>query len=100
MMMPIADYLFDGPHRTLENIENDSGVFAVVCEFVDKYYLLDVDHTDDVKKAILSHERRGCWEKYHKGHIRYAVLYKQNLPEAEEDVERKIRNYYENIPCG
>lgn len=101
MIMPIANYPFDGPHRSVEKIENRPGVFAVICEFEDKYYLLDVDYSDDIKQAILNHGRRRCWEKYRKGHIRYAVLYERNLSfEDKEDVERKIRHTYRNIPCG
>ena len=37
MIMPIAQYPFDGPHRSLKDIEPEPGVFAVVCEFVNKY---------------------------------------------------------------
>lgn len=101
LIMPIADYPFDGPHRSVNEIENSPGVFAVICEFVETYYLLDVDHSDDVKKAILNHERRKCWEKFRRGLIRYAVLYERNFPsETKEDIEKKIRRKYKNIPCG
>ena len=51
MIMPIADYPFEGPHRSVKKIENSLGVFAVICEFVGTYYLLDVDQSDDVKKS-------------------------------------------------
>ena len=99
-MIPIAQYPFEGPHRSVKKIENSPGVLAVVCEELGKYYLLDVDHSDDVKKAIQNHERRKCWEKYHRGLIRYAVLYERNFPnEAREDIEKEIRKKYRSIPC-
>ena len=101
MIIPIADYPFEGPHRSVKKIENSPGVFAVICEFVGTYYLLDVDHSEDVKKAILNHERKKCWQKYRRGLIRYAVLYERNFPsEAEEEIEKRIRHTYKNIPCG
>lgn len=100
-IIPIAQYPFEGPHRSVKKIENIPGLFAVICKFVDTFYLLDVDYSDDVKKAILDHERRACWEKYRRGNIRYAVLYEQNFPsEAEEEIEKKIRHRYKKIPCG
>jgi hypothetical protein len=101
MIMPIAEYPFDGPHLSVKDIENSSGVFAIVCEFVDKFYLLDVDHGNDIKKAILNHERRKCWDKYRKGRIRYAVLYDRDFPDVtDEEILKKIRDVYEAIPCG
>ena len=101
MIMPIAQYPFDGPHRSLKDIKPEPGVFAVICEFVDKYYLLDIDHSDDVRKAIQEHRRRKCWEKYRKGRVRYAVLYEMELPDVKNsDIMRKIRDAYRTIPCG
>jgi hypothetical protein len=100
MIMPIADYPFEGPHRSVKKIENGPGVFAVICEFVGTYYLLDVDQSDDAKKAILNHERKKCWQKYRRGLIRYAVIYESNFPSEAEEIEKKIRHTYKNIPCG
>lgn len=99
-MMPIAQYLLEGPHRSVEKIENSPGVFAVICEFEGAYYLLDVDHSDDVKKAIQNHERRKCWERYRRGLIRYAVLYtRKTSAEKRGEMEEKIRKRYRDIPC-
>ena len=98
--MPIADYPFKGPHRSVKKIENSPGVFAVICEFVETYYLMDIDHSDDVKKAIQTHERRKCWENHHRGNIRYAVLHTSDLSVEEKgEIEEKIRKRYRNIPC-
>lgn len=99
-MMPIATYPFKGPYRSVEKIENSPGVFAVICEFEEAYYLLDVDHSDDVKKAILNHERRDCWEKHRRGLVRYTVLYtRKTSAERRGEIEEKIRRRYRNIPC-
>ena len=84
----------------MEKIENSPGVFAVICEESGTYYLLDVDHSEDVKQAILDHERRECWERYHRGTLQYAVLYERNFPEGDgEDIEKEIRRKYRSIPC-
>ena len=99
-MMPIDHYPFKGPYRSVDEIENSPGVFALICEFEGTYYLLDVDHSDDVKQAILVHERRKCWERYRKGLIRYAVLYTRKMSsEHRGEMEEKIRKRYRSIPC-
>lgn len=100
VIMPIADYAFEGPFRSVEKIEDSPGVFAVVSEFVEKYYLLDVDHSDEVRKAIQNHERSNCWEKHRRGRIRFAVLYTADMTAEERGkLEEKIRREYRQTPC-
>jgi hypothetical protein len=99
--MPIAEYAFKGPYPTLKKVENERGVFAILSQLVDKYYLLDVGCSEDVKKAIQGHNRRKCWERYRKGKIRYAVFYTNDFPEkANMEIENEIRQKYKTIPCG
>ena len=99
--MPIAQFPFEGPFPTLTKIRNESGVYAVVCEFVDKFYLLDVDQSNDIKDEITHHERRKCWEKFKKGKIRYAVLYSNVFPNLNDSqIVNNIRSTYKGIPCG
>ena len=99
-IFPIAQYPFKGPHLSVKKIEESPGVFAVICDFEGTYYLLDVDHSDNVKQAIQNHERRKCWKRYHKGLIRYVVLYtSKKPPEKREEIEEEIRKRYRSIPC-
>jgi hypothetical protein len=99
--MPIAEYLFEGPYPTSTKIESEGGVFAIISKLVDKYYLLDVGYSEDLKKSIQEHNRKKCWEKYRKGKLRYAVLYEKDFSnQTNEEVERKIRLKYKTIPCG
>ncbi len=101
MIIPIGDYNFDGPYPTLSKIENRSGLYAIISEYYDKHYLLDIGQSDDVKSAIKDHERRRCWEKYRKGRIRYAVYYTPEAgPDERSSIENRIRKIYETIPCG
>ncbi len=101
MMIPICQYPFKGPIKSLEKVNNEAGVYAIVCEFVDRHYLLDVDCSDDVKKSIKIHDRRKCWTHYKKGKIRYAVLYENDFPnEKKDEIVNSIRKKYKTIPCG
>jgi len=101
MVMPIAQFPFAGPFPTLTKIKNETGVYAVLCEFVDKFYLLDVGLSDEVKNKIANHERIKCWERFKKGKIRYAVLYTDVFPNlSDSQIVKNIRSTYKNIPCG
>jgi len=101
MMIPIAQYPFKGPHRSLKDIEDLPGAFAIISEFTGKHYLLDVDCSDEVKKAIKTHERRKCWENHRKGLLRYAVLYEADFPsKSKEEIVKEVRRKYVTMPCG
>lgn len=101
MIIPIVNYAFDGPLKSVKKIEDRPGVFVVACEFIGKHYLLDVDHSDKVKTAILSHERKKCWKLYRRGLIRYAVLYTDDKSaEERRSLEKRIRKKYKTLPCG
>ena len=99
MKMIITDFLFDGPHKTLKKIDNKPGVFVIISQLHEKFYLLDVDHSNNVKNAIKEHKRSKDWENYHKGLLRYAIHYKLKAEERKK-IEKKIRSKYKNIPCG
>lgn len=99
MIMTICQYPFKC--RTFRELEDRPGAFAVMSEFYSKYYLLDVDCSDDVKKAVEEHERRKCWEKHRKGTIEYAVLYESDFPsKTKEEIMNEVRRKYSTIPCG
>ena len=99
--MPIAQFPFEGPFPTLSKIRNEAGVYVVVCEFVEKFYLLDVDRSDDIKNEIANHKRIKCWENFKKGKIRYAVLYSDKFPNlSDSQIVNNIRSTYKGIPCG
>ncbi|MFP3951395.1 MAG: hypothetical protein ACLFVP_04540 [Candidatus Bathyarchaeia archaeon] len=100
MIIPIADYMFDGPYESIEELKDESGVFSVVCVDEGNWYLLDVDHAEEVRTALLSHPREEQWRKYKRGEIRYAVLYTgQSSREKRQMIEVTIRDEYKDIPC-
>ncbi|MBC8274438.1 MAG: hypothetical protein H8E40_05655 [Chloroflexi bacterium] len=101
MVMPIAQFPFEGPLSNIKEVKSESGVYAVMCEFVDKFYLLDVGLSDDIRSEIANHERKKCWERFKKGKIRYAVLYTNVFPNlSDSQIVKNIRSTYKNIPCG
>ena len=100
-MIPLAQYPFKGPYRSLREVENLPGVFAIISEFKGKNYLLDVDSSDEIKKAIKTHERKQCWHNHRKGTLIYAILYETDFPsESKEKIVKKMRKRYKTMPCG
>ena len=85
----------------MRKVEDLPGAFAIISEFTGKNYLLDVDYSDEIKKAIKTHERKNCWQNHRKGILRYAVLYETDFPsETKEEIVKKVRERYKTIPCG
>jgi len=96
----IGDYAFDGPYTSTDQIEDRSGVYAVLCKKGDKYVLIDVGESAKVKSRIDTHDRKDCWKKNCQGTLTYAVYYTPNLQqEGRMEIEQKIRGRLKP-PCG
>lgn len=101
MNITIADYIFEGPHRSFGDLRCRPGVYVVLC---DKgrgaVFLVDVDESDDVKKGVQNHERTQCWRDNCGGHLAVAVLYTLDLAgEGRRDIVDVIRSR-DYVPCG
>ncbi|MEO0119568.1 MAG: hypothetical protein ABIK60_03405 [candidate division WOR-3 bacterium] len=95
----IGRYTFDIYYST-EDIEDRSGVYAILDKRKDGYYLIDVGESAQVKTRIESHDRKACWESHCQGKIVYGVYYTPYLQQAgRREIEQEIRDQY-NIPCG
>jgi hypothetical protein len=100
MIIHIAEYIFEGPYSSIEEVGERPGIFSITCVDKGKYYLLDVGHSNNVRAAIISHERSYLWQEYKRGEIMYAVMYAEGFSQEErQSVEEVIRNTYRNIPC-
>ncbi len=100
MIIHIAEYIFKGPYSSIEEVGDRPEIFSITCVDKGKYYLLDVGHSNNVREAILNHERRSEWQEYKRGEIMYAVMYAEDFSQEErQSVEEVIRDTYRNIPC-
>jgi len=96
----VAGYRFQGPLEYTKDLLENKGVFLVICRDKGKYYLINVDHAENVKKSILYHERQQDWKEYKRGKLMYAVFYLEDQETSHmKMVEAEIRNIYNNIPC-
>ncbi len=100
MAITVGNYSFDGPYTTTDKLEDRSGVYAILCKVEDKYYLIDVGESSEVKTRIENHERRDCWTKNCRGTLTYSVYYTPNLQQpGRKLVEQELRKLY-NPVCG
>lgn len=101
MSIKIGDYMFEGPHKTTQNIENRSGVYAILCPLPNgKYEVIDIGEAKEVKDRLDDHDRKGCWNRQCPNGYMYAIHY---TPHAQKtgrmEVEQKLRKLYDP-PCG
>ena len=101
----LGNYRFDGPLGSIEQKEDQAGLFAIYCLKKDRgYYILDVDESDKIKSAILNHPRIEEWKQKteeENGVITFAVYYTPRLDqEGRKKVENDIRSGEVFIPCG
>lgn len=101
MSIPIGKYEFEGPYRDTASLEDRSGVYAILDQRENnRYGLLDVGESSNVKTRVETHDRKGCWERNKKGTIHYAVHYTPGLrQDGRMAIEQEIRDQY-NPPCG
>ena len=100
MGITIDKYSFDGPYSSADLLEDRSGVYAIMCEREEKYYLIDVGESHGVKSRVENHERKDCWERECTGTLVYAVYYTPNLQQpGRMEIEQEIRDRYAP-PCG
>lgn len=101
MSIRIGNYEFDGPYSSLENLEDRSGIYSILCQRNGEYNLIDVGESATVKTRVANHERNICWRRNCQSTPVVAVYYTPNLQQqGRMAIEQKIRGYYNGIPCG
>ena len=93
-------YEFEGPFQTVESLEDESGVYAVLCVYADKIDLVDVGQSSRVRTCVKNCERKECWKQNCPGVLKYAIYYEGNGTEhLAFDVVKDVKaNYY--LICG
>lgn len=99
MTVKIGDYTFDGPFKSVDHIEDKSGIYAILHFKEEKCYLLDIGESSQIKQEIEEHNKEE-WEKNSASEIQYSVYYTPELDESDrKEIETKIRTQF--IPsCG
>lgn len=100
LSISIGKYSFEGPFSSIDNIEDRSGVYAVLDRRGSEYFVLDIGESATVKTRLLNHDRKNCWQINKKGSLVYAVYYTPNLQQAGRmAIEQALRLQYQPT-CG
>jgi len=98
-------YAFQGPYDGARFLFQKKGVFVILCRDIreqGKFYIVDIDESDDVRTAAMNHPRQVEWVKncHGVGTLALGVMYTE-LMEKEE--RKKVVNYIRGLfetPCG
>lgn len=100
MAIAIAGYSFQGPFTHTSELQNRSGVYAIICQRGGNNYVIDVGESARVRERVETHDRQNCWNHNCAGALGCAVYYTFDLQQAgRRQIEQAIRNQY-SPPCG
>lgn len=101
MSINISGYDFEGPYTDTDDIENKSGVYAILNKVEgNKYKVIDIGESKEVKNRLDTHDRYDCWVLNCNLTIYYAVYYTPNKQGAgRRAVEKELRDQFQP-PCG
>ena len=96
MSIKIANYEFEGPYQSVDNIKNQPGLYAVILQTTKNLFLLDLGESENVKSKIKSHERKKLWDKYAtQGDLVYSTCYvKDDDKNEREQMINEINKVY------
>jgi len=94
MGIRLGNYSFTGPIESIDDINDRSGVYAIVCDVDHENFLLDVGESSKLRTRIENHDRKDCWIKHCNGklniYIHYTLLRKQPRRVLIEQELRKL----------
>jgi len=101
MSIKIGKYTFNGPYTSTANLEDRSGVYAILCQKEgNNYNVVDVGESATVKSRVDRHDRKDCWKRNCNSTLAVAVYYTPNLQQpGRMAIEEELRKQYDP-PCG
>jgi len=100
MSINIGKYVFEGPYTTTDQLDDRSGVYAILCHGGQKYSIVDVGESSTLKSRVEGHDRKICWKRNCSSTLEVAVLYTPNAQQhGRMLIEQELRDQY-NPPCG
>jgi hypothetical protein len=102
MTISIGRYSFVGPFGSASQLEDKSGVYAILTldRARNRYIVLDIGESATVQSRVLTHERAPCWQRHNLGGLACAACYTPRLQQAGRMViEQELRRVF-SPPCG
>jgi len=100
MSVELKDYSFEGYYSSTTYLEDEPGVYAILCRHFEKNELVDVGEAENVKTRVEDHENSNCWRRRCSSSLVYAVLYTPDLNQkGREEIVDELRDEYTPV-CG
>ncbi|MBD3181376.1 hypothetical protein GF312_03730 [Candidatus Poribacteria bacterium] len=103
MGFKIAGRSFTGRYKVdeIDEIEEEPGLYAVLCYRNKRHYLVDVGESENIKEELEGKNgKKTEWDKHCSGRLLISVYYTPDMEESDRNkLEKKIRNRH-NPPCG
>lgn len=102
MSITIGRYGFTGPFKATSQLEDKSGVYAILTLAANSHYnVVDIGESATVKSRVESHDRKSCWQRNAiNGDLYYAAYYTPGSQQAGRmEIEQELRKKYDP-PCG
>ena len=103
--LQFGKFMFQGPFDGARFLYQKPGVVLILCKDVRedaRYYVIDVDESEDVRTLAMNHPRQVDWVKncHGVGTLAVAVMYNEIMAKEERQKACKyIRELYD-VPCG
>ena len=99
-MIALGKYSFEGPIVETKNLEDRSGIYAILDSYNNSYTVIDIGESSEVKTRIENHDRRTDWNRTVNGIITFAVLYTPYYDQIQRiRIEQELRAKYKPT-CG
>jgi len=96
----IGRYSFEGPYTSKDDLQDKSGVYAILCYRNGRYSLIDVGQSARVRTRLANHDRSDCWKRNCDGALTVWVCYTPHRQQAGRmGIEHELRTWYV-LPCG
>lgn len=95
MAIKLGKYSFTGPFETIDKIKDRSGVYAIVDEVNNEYFLMDVGESLKLRTRIENHYKRDSWMKNCNGRV---TIYCHFTPFLNQQgrirIEKELRDLF------
>jgi hypothetical protein len=91
-------YQFEGAYTNPGEVPGQAGVYTVWCWENNKWKLLDVGQSENMRQRLINHDRVDCWEQNCGGSIYFFVV-AISSEEERRALEQTIRQQGKP-PCG
>jgi hypothetical protein len=87
--------LFNGPYASIEQIENESGIFVAICGKINRFIVVDIGESNRIKSLIEKKLKEKKYENFCSGELFFACHYMIGKNQNERNkIKNIIRNEY------